>query len=527
MFGGPGVGADRRGASEVLGAMFVFAILIAAVGVFQVTIVPQTNEEIEFKHSTQVRGEMQELRSAMVTVGTEGGARSVSVSTGTTYPARTLAVNPSDPSGVLATRTVSGAVELDGLAAVDDEAADYWDGNPIAFDSAHVSYRPSYNYYANAPETRYEPTVLYSSFREGQVLESQQGLVAGRTLNLVLVDGKLSTGGRAQTVDVNPVSTATRTVTLDTDGGPATLTVRTELAEEEWDDILASNPDASLTDYTVNADAPNEAEVELAAGRWHLRTSLVSLNQPSITSSPEYVTIEGSTDRTVDPGETTDVTVRVNDRYGNPVEGTTVHRDFGPDRATGEDGTVTYEYSLGAGGSTTDLRTWIGDAGSYGDASAAERASVTVSTTSPSTGSPDAGLINPGSGLVFEGATASGDTYVLHFENRNTASGVWVNVSEVRVNYYHASPPGSGNSLPDPPNEWTSNVTSGRYEIAGPFATTDGSFDVEPGENGGLEMSMYEPGGSFDVDAGDYFIVSLLFEDGSSRVYFVAAQDDS
>lgn len=527
MLGGIGVGTGRRGASEVLGAMFVFAILIAAVGIYQVTIVPQTNHEIEFKHSMQVRGEMQELRSAMVTVGTEGTSRSVSIRTGVSYPTRTLSVNPGDPSGTLSTTAVTGAVELDGLTAVDDEADDYWDGSSIAFDSQSVTYRPSYNYYANAPEIRYEPTVLYSTFDEGQVRESQQALVSGRTLNLVLVDGKLSTGSRVQTVDVNPLSTATRTTTLETDGAPATLTVRTELAEEEWDDVLASNPDASLTSYTDNPNAPNVAVLELAEGRWHLRASLVSLDQSSVTPSAAYLTVDGRTDRTVDPGETTDVTVRVLDEYGNPVEGVTVHRDFGADRATGEDGTVTYEYSLGAGGSTVDLRTWVGGAGSYAASTEAERASVTVSTTSPTTGEPDAGLINPGSGLVFQGSTASGNTYVLAFENRNTASGAWVNVSEIRVNYYHASPPGNGNSLPDPPNEWASNVTSGQYDVAGPFATTDGSFDVEPGKSGRVEMSMYEPSGPFGVDAGDYFIVSLLFEDGSSRVYFVAAQDDS
>ncbi|MEF8840805.1 MAG: hypothetical protein V5A62_04165 [Haloarculaceae archaeon] len=517
---GPGFGRARRGVSEVLGAILVFAILIAAVGVFQVTVVPQTNEEVEFKHSEQVRGQMGELRSAAVTVGTDGTSRSVSVSTGTTYQTWSTAVNPSDPSGQLSTRTVPDAVELDGLTAVDDEAADYWDGDDVAFDSGHVSYRPSYNYYGNAPETRYEPTVLYSTFRNGQVVESQQSLVSGRTLNLVFVDGELSSGGRDQTVDVNPVSTATGTVTLETtDGDPATLRVRTGITEERWDDLLASNPDASLEDYTVNADAPNVAELELATGRWRLRASLVSLNSPSLTTSPEYVTVAGNTDRTVNPGETTDVTVRTLDRYGNPVEGVTVHRDFGPDRETGEDGTVTYDYTLAASDSTVDLGMWIGGAGSHADATEAERASVTVSTTSPNTGTPDASLINPGNGLVLQGATASDNTATLDFENRNT--GTWANVSEIRMNYYHASPPGQGNSLPDPPEEWSSNVTTGQYEIAGPFAPTDGSFDVAPGENGGLEMSIH--GGS-DVDAGDFFIVSLVFEDGSSRVYFVATQ---
>jgi len=528
MQGGPRLGSDRRGASEVLGAIFVFAILIAAVGAFQVTIVPQTNEEIEFKHSTQVRGQMQELRSAMVTVGTEGAGRSVSVRTGTSYPAWALAVNPGDPGGTLATNSVAGAVELSGLAAVDDEADDYWDGGTFAFDSGYVSYRPAYNYYANAPETRYEPTVLYSTFRDGQVVESQQALIAGRTLNLVLVEGSLGGGGRVQAVDVNPVSTATRTVTLETTGSPATLEVRTGLAEAEWQSLLASNPDASLEDYTDNADAPDVAEIELDPGRWRLRASVVSLNAPATEPAAEYVVVEGSTDRTLDPGETTDVTVRALDRYGNPVEGATVHRDFGPDRATGEDGTVTYEYTLPVAGSSTELAMWIDSAGPTDPDTSPKKESVKVSTSDPVTGTPDASLINPGNGLVFTGATASDNTYTLEFENRDTASGADVSVSEIRVNYYHLGPPGGGPSISSRGDleKWSSGVTTGEYEVAGPFATTDGSFEVPPGGSETLTMSFYEADGDeIDVESNDFFIVSLVFEDDSSRVYFIAAQD--
>jgi hypothetical protein len=337
---------------------------------------------------------------------------------------------------------------------------------------------------------------------------------------------------------VNPVSVATRTVTLQTaDGDPAMLRVRTGITEERWDDLLASNPDASVVDYDRNSDAPNVAELELAPGTWRLRASLVSLNAASAATSPAYVTVEGSTDRTVNPGETTDVTVRALDRYGNSVEGVTVHRDFGPDRETGEDGTVTYEHNLSTGGVTVDLKTWIGGAGSYAGATDPERAEVTVSSTSPSTGSPDASLINPGSGLVFQGATASDNTYTLEFENRNASSGAWANVTEMRVNYYHLDPPGGGggggnggsggslNSRTDPEN-WSSNVTSGTHEIAGPFNLTDGSFDAAPGESVGLEMSIYSDAKkSFVAKSGDYYILSLVFEDGSSRVYFVAAQD--
>jgi hypothetical protein len=505
----------------------MFAVLVTAISLFQVTVVPQANEEAEFRHSNQVREDMGTFRSAVVTVGTDGTARSVSVRTGASYPTWALAVNPGDPTGSLSSRTVAGTVELDGLTAVDEEADDYWDGSTVSFDSEHVTYRPSYNYYGNAPETRYEPTVLYSTFRDGQVLESGQALVSGRTLTPVFLEGDLGSSGRVETVDLGPTSADTRTVTLETSGGnPATLRVRTGLAESEWQELLASNPDASLDDYTENADAPNVAEIELDPGRWHLRADLVSLNGPSVTTSAEYVVVEGSTDRTVNPGETTDVTVRTLDRYGNPVEGVTVHRDFGTDRETGEDGTVTYEHNLSTGGVTVDLKTWIGGAGSYAGATDPERAEVTVSSTSPSTGSPDASLINPGSGLVFEGATPSDNTYTLEFENRNAASGAWANVTEMRVNYYHASPPGAGPSLPDPPDAWESNVTSSTHEIAGPFVTTDGNFDVAPGENGGLEMSMYQSDGSdYSVDAGDYYILSLVFEDGSSRVYFVAPQD--
>ena len=203
---GQGVGSDRRGASEVLGAILVFAILIAAIGVFQVTVVPQTNEEIEFKHSTGVRADVADLRAAMVNTGTDGGRRTVSVRTGVDYPSRSVTVSPPAPRGQLSTSgEVTGAIELQGISATDPEAADFWDGT-ATFDSRFVTYRPSYNYYGEAPVTRYEPTVVYSSFRDADVAETPQSLVEGRTIDVVLASGSLSRNGVAtETVEVTGI----------------------------------------------------------------------------------------------------------------------------------------------------------------------------------------------------------------------------------------------------------------------------------------------------------------------------------
>jgi hypothetical protein len=493
-------GDSRRGVSEVLGAILVFAILVSGVAVYQMTVVPQTNEEREFEHSQQVRSSMQDLRSAIVTAGANGGPRSVSVRTGVDYPTRSLTLNPPEPGGTLGTtEALSDGVVLSNLQAVDPEARDFWsDGaSAFSFETRHLQYRPSYNYYHSAPTTRYEPTVVYSSFEDTEVVESQQSLVSGRTLNLMLLQGEVGGQGSFESIDVNPISATTRTLRLEPSGN-ATLELRTGLSKATWTDLLASNPDAEVVSYD-DSTTPSTVTIDLAdSGVWRLRVGMVSLNRPGATTSPAYVTATTPTAQTITNGESTDLTVRVADRYGAPVEGVTVSFD-GTDRTTGPDGLATLEVSPSSDRTVTAA---IGGA-------AEERVEFDVDVTSSSVNL--GSQVNPSDGVVVQSVSGSNPVDVT-FKNKGSSTAT---ISEVRVNYFFVST--TGNPTPTALS-WGFDGNDDAASVGGGFVSQ--TVTVAPGNTETLTFNFDTSGVSGNPD-NEFFITSVVFDDGSSRLYFV------
>jgi hypothetical protein len=497
---GPRLGRDRRAASEVLGAILVFAILITAIGVFQVTVVPQTNQEVEFEHSTQVRGGMQEVRSALLRAGTAGTPGSVTVRTGVSYPTRILAVNPQGPRGRLRTTAPVGAVNLTGVTASDPEAGDFWNGTHN-FTSRSLVYRPAYNYYDGAPTVAYEPTVLYSSFPDGgEIIEGSGGLVDGRTLNVVLVAGEVAAGGGTATVEAKPVSASTRTVRIE---DPGVAVVKTRLSQSAWQDLLAGEP-ASVEDFSRGS--PNTVVVDLEPGTWRLNVANVSVGRSLAAPGPAYLEAVGDTRRTVSADGTAALTVRALDRYGNPVEGATVNQTFASNRTTGPDGTVTYEYVAGSGNETLDV--WVGSAAPPADPARAVTFEVNVSR---------GGIgqqVNPSEGLVVRSATIDG-TYGIDVTVESTGGDTTVRA--FRVNYYHAN--GQGNSASVPPEDWRVNGSPTRRISGRAIEVDDGAVPA------GTERTFafqFVWSGDGDVQDSDLLVLTARFEDGTSRIYFVS-----
>lgn len=504
MLGGPGIGNDRRGASEVLGAILVFAILIAAIGVFQVTIVPQINEKAEFEHSTQVRGEMQDVQSALLAAGTSGTPDSVTVRTGLTYPSRAFTVNPSDPQGQLRTTGPVEAVELNGVTATDPEGGDFWNGSHT-FTSRSLVYRPGYNYYDTAPTVVYEPTVLYSSFPDGgEIVEGEGTLIDGRNLNVVLLSGDVSAGSSTATVEAKPVSASTRTVSIE---NPDELVVKTRLSESTWNDMLAGEP-ASVATFT--SGSPNTVVIDLDPGTWTLNVANVSVGRQVSAPGPAYVESVGSTEWTVGEGETVDLTVRVLDRYGNPVEGVMVNQTFATNRTTDATGTVTYEYTATSGNETLDV--WFGSEAPPGDA--ARRVAFDVNVSSLGLGE----QLNPSDGFVVRSTTTVGaDKNALDVTFESTDAETVVR--SFRVNFYYANPLAAASR--NAPETWSVNGTATQEDVGGQSIQV-GDVSVPAGGTVTFRYEFSSDTGSFEVRESDYVILTARFADGTSRLYIVS-----
>ena len=238
---------DDRGQSIQIGAVLIFAVLILAFSSYQAFVVPQQNQQTEFEHNQAIKGDLLDLRNAVVSTLGRPSAESVSVRLGTTYPARAIATNPPPPSGTLRTvGTADGTVNLsvENAAAVDPETDDFWDGTRRNYSTGGVEYRPNYHEYGQPPVTVYEASVLYDRFEfEGTNLtRSDQALVDGDRIRLVALNGSLRRSSSGTTaVDVRSVSASDRTVSVrnDATGDPVVVRVATQLSESTWEELLA------------------------------------------------------------------------------------------------------------------------------------------------------------------------------------------------------------------------------------------------------------------------------------------------
>ncbi len=245
---------DDRGVSEVVGAILVFGILIAALGVYQAFIVPSENAGVEFDHSQDVRDDMVDVRAAILDTASTGDDRHTTLRLGTQLPNRIVAVNPPDPTGELWTSapmdiTIQSNSEID---TDDILSAVNLDGN-ISFENQtrFLNYEPHYRDQGGTGTLHYENTIVYSDHGNDSVIRTDQSLVENDTVNLYpLVNEYYEEGAGRIGVDFKA---GFRTITRDVQD--AEISLPTRLDEDTWEEILESQLENGLLDnITVTED---------------------------------------------------------------------------------------------------------------------------------------------------------------------------------------------------------------------------------------------------------------------------------
>ncbi|WP_338729424.1 hypothetical protein [Haladaptatus sp. DJG-WS-42] len=340
---------DNRGQAIQIGAVLLFATLIIALSLYQATVVPQNNKEVEFNHNLQVQDQLVEMRNALVRTAGTGTAQPVSVTLGTQYAARVFTVNPGRPGGTLETVPL-GTVSIANATAVGDY--EYWNGTTRTYETKGLVYRPGYNEYTNAPNTVYENSVLYNTFEgtENNTVLADQSVLNGRQITLVLVNGSYqesSTG--SATLNTKPVSVSTNTVALTNNGtDPLKLTLPTRMSWEAWNETL-DGQSAFLEQTTYTTGDPNTITLWLKGGETYtLRMAKVGLGTQIQDEQATYLTSVSDTNLSVEPGESVTFTAEVRDALNNPVSGVVVnesHSRVTPvTTATDESGHQTFRY---------------------------------------------------------------------------------------------------------------------------------------------------------------------------------------
>jgi hypothetical protein len=378
------VSGTGRGASEVLGAILVFAILVSALAVFQVRVVPMQNEQVEFNGYDQARADLVELNTQVVRTAGQGTQGSATVKTGVTYPARAFALNPGAPTGSVRL-TSTRPLGIGNAQAVDPDATDYWSGTLRTFPTQRFVFDPAYNRFDAAPVSSTGYLVYRLPAGGSAVPSTEQTLVRGNRLSLTAVRGDLSTAGQRVTLSTLPVSTGTETVRVtgeDTngDGTPDTdifLRVPTELSQATWERILdgqtGSGPNQNVESVNV---AGGVAEIVLDGTKTYtLQLTKVEVRERSddpviADADPAYVT--GVTDRrATTTGSPVTLEARVFDTFGNPVAGEEVEFQKvsangtlgGGDTvvATDDRGVATITYAPPSDGETADIEAICAD----------------------------------------------------------------------------------------------------------------------------------------------------------------------
>lgn len=252
---------DERGVSPVVGFVLIFALVMIVFTLYQSSVVPAQNEEVEFEHARAIEGQMSVLNDEITDTVTSGRARSVTLDTGVQYPSRAFAINPGTTVGDLR------VVEPDRDVTIELDGDGYY-GAGRSFETAFVSYRPSYNLLQEETEYTSENGMLVKDYSTS----TNTGLASGgvmfpsgeNTISLVLLNGSYRTTAATASLTITPRITTETAAEAIGAGRSGSLTVPTSLSESEWNDLLADKR-SRLVGYTSNPNGFNAATVAIDA----------------------------------------------------------------------------------------------------------------------------------------------------------------------------------------------------------------------------------------------------------------------
>ena len=395
-----------RGQSIQVGAVLLFGILIVALAVWQAVGVPNQNEQVEFDHNQEVQQQLTELRGSILSLPGSTVGQSTTVTLGTRYPARAITINPPPASGTIETVGTTDSRSNITIAntTAGGELGDFWNttpGDPQTYNTGRIEYQPNYNVYGDAPTTVYGQSVLYNEFTgtDRRLALSEQALIDGDRITLVTLNGSLREN-RIDSVgiDLNPVSTRTRTVELtNRTAGNITITLPTQLDSGQWDDLLADEERVS----DVRPGDGDTVVIELRPGTYDLQLAKVGLGTGVGDETEQYLTDVGGTAFSINSDETQTVTVEARDRFNRPLSGVTINATaekndtaFATTKTTGPDGQArfTYDPAADAEGQLNTLNFTYQPSGEFtasGPESVQMTVDVTASTSTPVNGSPN------------------------------------------------------------------------------------------------------------------------------------------
>lgn len=556
---------DERGQSIQIGAVLLFGILVVLFSTYQAFVVPEQNRQVEFNHNQEAQTDLTDLRNAIVSAG-DGTDRAVTLQLGTSYAGRVLFLNPPPPTGAVRTAgTTDPGVNLSvENASVSGDAGDFWTGETRTYTTGELVYRPSYNVYSEAPETVYSNTVLYNQFREDNLTVTGQALIDGERLTLVALNGSLNRArGDSVSVDVRAVSASTNrvAVTNASAGSNLTIALPTRLSADTWEDLLEEElvENGGHVRSVTETALPGEFDrvrIELEPDTTYSLTMVkVGVGTRVTEETAAYLASVQGNGTTVPEGESEQLVVEARDSYNNPLAGTVVEAtaDRGTLTSTTEEtdaeGQAQFTYEapddVDGTGNADEVNFSISvdpeTAASFDPETAAN---VTIDLTignSDDSGTGGGGggggstgsQINPSSSeavVLTSADIGNSDSSNVDITLENKDVNNVQSITEARFNFYSVDQQpgtGQGNQRSSPKSVDISNRTLKSGNNGGQFRPID-SIDVPAGGTKTFTVTFNQDAdgsGDFEAEQGDFFILSVIFDNGRDATYFIAPED--
>lgn len=437
---------DTRGQAIQVGASLLFAFVVIALAMYQASVVPQENKEVEFNSYQEASGDLIELRNGVITAANHDVQTGTTIETGTNYPARALFVNPGPAMGQIST-TSSRNVTFTNVTAANgslQNAQAYWDGTGRNFTTQTVTFRPRYSEFSASP-TVITGNTAYRDFDDGISPIAGQSFLQGNRITVVTIEGDLNAGGVTASVTADPISAHGRTVTVTGEGENFNVTLPVAESSNEWlDSAMADEIRANPNVESVARNGSNAVDVTFNGSRnYELRLARVGVREQSTATigetSPRYIVTAVDRQLETDADQRARLVVEARDRYDNPVSDAQVTFNASDGQFEDEEGTVRsttvrtddegraviwYNASGTFGQHTVDA--YLGD--SANDSLPEEQRLTYVVTNAGGDGGDTSSFI------LSEGATGTDGSDTVTFQLNNTGSSA-INVTGVRMDY--------------------------------------------------------------------------------------------
>ncbi len=335
---------DERGASEVVGAILVFGLLVMLLSIIQLQAVPNANAGVEYEHSQAAQGDLDRLDESIDRTVETGNSEGVGVQLGTQYPTRLVTFNPPPPQGSLRTEN-RRALRIDNASA-SGPASVLLDGRELQYHSHSLVYEADYNEYDNAARRVSEVGIGYNEFRDGTVVRTQP-FIDGATIELVTFNRSFEAQSSGSKL-IEPTDVSGPATTVPVENAAANESIRIEvptaLDNETWSEALDDERvenGGHVESFGVN-ETTDRLVVHLEPGvTYDLRMADVGFGEAD-SEEPLYMvpSPESEGPASVDVGREGSVSVEVRDKYNNPVGGVDLTAELAPGNGTIANGTA-------------------------------------------------------------------------------------------------------------------------------------------------------------------------------------------